>query len=125
MISDMVSIGHDICLIDRFEPLLHREAFLKTIFGEQELSQADRRNHHQCRYLAGSWVAKESLSKAFGLGLFDWHLPDAQWIHLEQQGYRSWIFTEKCVIPKSGYVVKTSVSYESNVASAVTIVFKI
>ncbi|NIZ47568.1 4'-phosphopantetheinyl transferase superfamily protein [Entomospira nematocerorum] len=124
MISDVISIGHDICLIDRFEPLLYREAFLKTIFGDEELNQAESRNQYKSQYLAGSWVAKESLSKAFGLGIFDWYLPDAQWLHSQQKGGRMWFFTETCGLNPRGYIVKTSVSYESNLASAVTIVLK-
>jgi holo-[acyl-carrier protein] synthase len=119
----VIKIGHDISKIDRFEPLLLREALLRRMFGEDELNQSLGMGAARLRFLAGSWVAKESLSKALGWGLFDWDLSLAQFVRPSARGARIWLFSPTLSAQLHAFQIQTSVSYEENLASAVTIIF--
>lgn len=120
-----IKLGHDLCLISRFESLILKEKFLKRIFGEEELRQARNRGKHVVRYLAGRWTAKESLSKAMGLGLFSWSLSEIQFLdNSEEKGVRFWTFSRAAFSLLRGYSVTTSISYEGDMASAVTVLYK-
>jgi holo-[acyl-carrier protein] synthase len=121
----ILGLGHDICAIERFEVLLHKQALLEKIFGKEELAEASEQGVHQARYLAGRWAAKESLSKALGKGLFEWSLPEAQWLSNQRaKGKRAWLFSGSIFSTTKSYQVHTSLSYEKGLASAVTIIWQ-
>ncbi|NIZ19505.1 holo-ACP synthase [Entomospira culicis] len=121
----MLHLGHDLCAISRFEPLLQREAFLRRIFGKHELLQAEARGVHASRYLAGRWAAKESLSKALGLGLFSWNLYEAELLSplTARQKKPIWHFSGTMGEQVRLYQVESALSYEGDLASAVTLVY--
>jgi holo-[acyl-carrier-protein] synthase len=75
-------IGTDICDIRRISAVFerHGERFVQEILTESEMLMWVRRNphgpEHRLRYLATRFSAKESFSKAVGLGMrmpMHWH----------------------------------------------------
>jgi holo-[acyl-carrier protein] synthase len=68
-------IGTDVCDIRRIEATFERqgERFVQKVLGEQELAVWQRRGERWpgrgLRYLATRFSAKESFSKAIGLGM--------------------------------------------------------
>ena len=66
----IVSIGSDLCNIDRIQALLDRfgERFENRVFTEVERAKAARRPFTKAGTLAKRFAAKEAFSKAVGTG---------------------------------------------------------
>ena len=66
----IVSIGSDLCNIERIQKSLDRfgERFLKRVFTEAERAKAARRPFTAAGTLAKRFAAKEAFSKAVGTG---------------------------------------------------------
>lgn len=70
----IIGIGVDLIEIERIEKALNRTLFLRRIFTEKEIEYFASRGYNPST-IAGSFAAKEAMSKALGTGIgkIGWH----------------------------------------------------
>lgn len=123
--SKIIGIGTDILEIERFKKSLERSKSLKAkIFTEKELLYCAQYKQSQVLHLAGRFVAKEAIAKAFGTGFGK----DLSFLDLEilndEKGKPTVKFS-KTLAKKFGPInILVSISHSKTVATAFALVEK-
>ncbi len=76
----MIQNGIDLIEIARVQESAENPAFLKRVFGPQELAEMAQRGN-RAEHMAGAFAAKEAFSKALGTGIRDFQLSEVEVLH--------------------------------------------
>lgn len=76
----MIKNGIDLIEIARVKASAESPAFLKRVYGAQELA-AFEAHGNRAEHMAGAFAAKEAFSKALGTGIRDFQLSEVEVLH--------------------------------------------
>jgi len=112
-------IGIDICDISRIKESIKSDHFLKRAFTDVEIEYAFSKARPE-QHLAGCFAAKEALSKALAVGLWDMGLKNA-WVVRGSEGEPKFCFSASLSEKLSRYGIDRvwlTISHEKEMAVA-------
>ena len=120
-----ITVGTDIVEIERIKKILAEKPFLARYFSEDEQAEYYQRGE-KTEYIAGSFCAKESFSKAVGTGVRGFELREVQVLrddlgkpHLTLTG------NAKTLAEAQGLAFDVSISHTKEYATAVVIAYTV
>jgi len=112
-------IGMDLERVERFHPLLEKEAFFLRAYTPQEQKYISVRSQ-KAETAAGIFCAKEALSKALGTGLFRMLFPQAEVLH-DTNGAPYFAFHGEMARRMQGLRAHLSITHSGEYAAAYVI----
>ena len=120
----MYSVGIDLVEIARIENSIQSERFFKTIFGENERKEFEKKNF-KVESIAGAFAAKEAFSKAIKTGLKGFKLSEVEVLHDENRApYLCLSGSAKMKAEKDGLEFDVSITHTKTLAQAIVIAYK-
>ena len=121
----IVGIGNDIIEIERIEKAISKEGFKNKIYTQRELENIEKRGNRTETY-AGTFSAKEAISKAIGTGVREFSLTDLEILN-DDLGKPYVVVSEKLdkilKTKKEDYQIEISISHSKKYATAMAIIF--
>ena len=120
----IVGIGNDIIEIERIEKAISKEGFKNKIYTQRELENIEKRGNRTETY-AGTFSAKEAISKAIGTGVREFSLTDLEILN-DDLGKPYVVVSEKLdkilKNKKESYQIEISISHSKKYATAMAII---
>lgn len=120
----IVGIGNDIIEIERIEKAISKEGFKNKIYTQRELENIEKRGNRTETY-AGTFSAKEAISKAIGTGVREFSLTDLEILN-DDLGKPYVVVSEKLdkilKTKKEDYQIEISISHSRKYATAMAII---
>lgn len=114
--------GVDITEICRIERSLQREGFIRRVFSPEE-QEYFRAHGNIAQTAAGLYAAKEAFSKAMGVGLTGFLLPEASVLH-DENGTPYFRFSGRAAALAAGWRFSLSISHDGGIAAAFVTAFQ-
>ncbi len=117
---NILDIGTDIIEVERIKKSLNKRGdFLKKIFTQNEIEMFEQKGNN-VQTIAGNFAAKESISKALGLGIRGYNFRDIEILrnNLGKPVVKTYNNLEKICIEYSVLEIKVSISHSENYAVA-------
>ena len=120
----IVGIGNDIIEIERIEKAISKEGFKNKVYTQRELENIEKRGNRTETY-AGTFSAKEAISKAIGTGVREFSLTDLEILN-DDLGKPYVVVSEKLdkilKTKKEDYQIEISISHSRKYATAMAII---
>ena len=73
--SEIISVGTDLCAISRMEKSIERQHFYERVFFERERAYLEKKEKARAQSAAAMFAAKEAVAKALGTGFVKGIMP--------------------------------------------------
>ncbi len=118
----IAGIGCDIIEIDRIKDAMKRKSFLEKLFTEREMEYLLKKNLAP-ETVAGSFAAKEAVSKALGTGISGFSFRDIEILHdWKGRPYAVLSHGAKELLESFGKSIFVSISHSTEYAVAYAVI---